>query len=146
MHNIRLFLYLNLYANILALFGLGVLALSFWFFNPYFFTAQTIVALVCFYFAGKIYAQWSMKKRLFLILVKRNRKEIRLDTLSPYAFTLCGRLVIKRTLIELGQKKQYKKIIEESPAYLESHTTSQVTINYDAFERLKKEANNQTSS
>ena len=140
MHKIGVFLYLNLYANIFALTGLGMLALSFFGFNPYLFAVQVIAALVCFYFACNIYIQWPRKKRLFAILVRRNRKAVRLDTLCPYAFTYCGRLVIRRTLIEVGEKKQYRKIIEDSPAYIDSHRPSQLTINHEAFERLREAA------
>lgn len=102
------FLYLNLYAILLAVIGITVVFIPVYKISWFCVIAQVIIVFVCIKGAYGIFSSWDDKKRKYIILCERNKDKIRYDTFSEYMSAPCGRLLAKIVLKDLGHSEEYK--------------------------------------
>ena len=108
-------MYLNAYAFLLLLVGIGIMLLlgyriSWWLLVP-----QAIVALPCFKGASTIFASWKDKKRKYDLLMQRNAEQFRPDTFTEFMHAPCGRLLAKIVLEDMHCPERYRglKVLRE---------------------------------
>ena len=94
-------MYLNAYAFLLLLVGIGIMLLlgyriSWWLLLP-----QAIVAIPCLKGAHGIFASWKDKKRKYDLLIQRNAEQFRPDTFTEFMHAPCGRLLTKIVLEDM---------------------------------------------
>jgi len=104
------YLYLNTYAFILFLGGIGILCLPFWKIHWIITVIQIVIFFICEKGAYGIFSSWEDKKRKYVLLVQRNSKEFRPDTFKEFMQSPCGRLLTKLVLQDLGQSKEYHNL------------------------------------
>ena len=98
------FLYLNIFAFVLAGVAVGVFLL------PLDIFLKALKLLVVFLLAAsavRLFAQLKSKEKKLRILVARNMKEIRFDTFKQLSQTLCGNLMINTALGDLRKTENY---------------------------------------
>ena len=103
------FLYLNIYAFLLLLIGLGIFVLPLyrhWLGLVF----QIVWAIVCVGEAAKILSSWNDKKRKYVVLMERNTPVFRPDTCAEFMKAPCGRLLVRVVLKDLDQTHQYKEL------------------------------------
>ena len=100
------FLYLNIYAFLLILLGLGIFVLPLYrhWLGLIF---QIVWALVCLGEAAKVFYTWNDKKRKYAVLMQRNKPLFRPDTGAEYMKAPCGRLLVQLVLKDLKQTQHY---------------------------------------
>ena len=104
------FLFLNFYAFLLLLVGVGIGVIplyrqSWWLVAP-----QAIFVIICIRGAIGIFSSWNHKKREYSILYRKNEKEIRPESFSEYMQAPCGRLMTRVVLKDLGRSSSYKEL------------------------------------
>jgi hypothetical protein len=98
---------MNIYAFLLL--GLGAAV----FFVPtgiFLIILKSLVVLWCAVGAVIIFSQWKQKKRKMIILLARNRNEVRPDTFKQLSGTLCGQLMIQSTLTALRKSEAFRDV------------------------------------
>lgn len=104
------FMYLNAYAFLLLLVGIGIMLLpgyriSWWLLLP-----QAIVAIPCLKGAHGIFASWKDKKRKYDLLIQRNAEQFRPDTFTEFMHAPCGRLLAKIVLEDMHCPERYREL------------------------------------
>lgn len=102
------FLYLNTYAFLLLVGGIGIVFIPLYKIYNWIFFVQIVVALICLRSALRIFRAWNDKKRKYNILMQRNENTFRPDTFTEYMQAPCGRLLVKIVLKDLNQTDKYK--------------------------------------
>jgi hypothetical protein len=114
------FLYLNIYSFLIVLSGAIVLLLPFYRISVLIIIIQALLAIQLFIIAGKLFSTWNEKKRMLALLVKKNTGVFRPDTFQVFMQAPCSRLVVKATLADLGQKKQYHNLLKYKQPFIKS--------------------------
>ena len=104
------FNYLNIYAYLLLIMGVGISFLPLYEVHWLLLVAQIITVIVLLHASIRIFNSWGSKKRSYTVLMERNRNGIREETFKEYMLAPCGRLLVKIVLTDLGERHQYKKI------------------------------------
>jgi hypothetical protein len=81
---------------------------------------QALIAIKLFTISGKLFSTWNEKKRIAVLLVKKNSGEFRPETFKLFMQTPCPRLVVKVVLADLEQKKQYHALLQYKPPLIKS--------------------------
>ncbi|MBQ0154321.1 MAG: hypothetical protein KBS70_06015 [Bacteroidales bacterium] len=125
------FLYLNIYAFLLLVIGVGIFVLPLYH-HWWGLTIQIIWFIGCLTESGKIFYSWKDKERKYTILMERNTPVFRPDTCAEYMKAPCGRLLVRIVLKDLQQENQYVALKQYQPSLKqllqESCTESKTTI------------------
>ena len=105
---VRRFIYLNSYAYILLIAGVGIAFIPLYSVHWTLAIVQAIFILTAIKTAIKIFQRWEEKKRSYRVLIERNENEIHLNSFKSYMQAPCGRLLVKVVLNDLGKLQQYK--------------------------------------
>lgn len=105
---VRRFIYLNSYAYILLIAGVGIAFIPLYSVHWTLVIVQAIFILTAIKTAIKIFQRWEEKKRSYRVLIERNENEIHLNSFKSYMQAPCGRLLVKVVLNDLGKLQQYK--------------------------------------
>ena len=105
------FVYLNAYAFLLFIIGVGIA------FTPIYksghwwlVAAQVVTVFIILKGSVEIFKSWNDKKRKYHVLIERNAETLRPDTFSEYMKAPCGRLLVKIVLKDLGKQDEYKNL------------------------------------
>jgi hypothetical protein len=109
MKSIR-FLYINSFAFLLMGLGAGIFLVPT---DVFLMILKTIAALWCAAGGVVILFQWKSKARKMVILLARNKKELRPDTFKKLTGTLCGQLMARLTLADLRKTEVYRDLPDE---------------------------------
>ncbi len=104
------FNYLNIYAYLLLIMGVGISFLPLYKVHWLLLVAQIITVIAMLHVSVKIFNSWGSKKRSYAVLMERNRNGVREETFKEYMLAPCGRLLVKIVLTDLGERHQYKKL------------------------------------
>jgi hypothetical protein len=104
------YLFLNMYAILILLLGIGVMLVPLWRFSILLLVLQIIIMLFCLKASFAILSSWSHKKREYDILIKRNQDEFRPDTFKEHMKAPCGILLSKIVLDDLGCPSRYEEL------------------------------------
>lgn len=105
------FLFLNTYAILLLLGGIGFVSISFIInFNWWIFIPCLIAGISCFSGSMKIFRSWKDKKRKYSLLIQRNTPEFTPHSFKEYMKAPCGRLLVILVLKDLGIKGEYRNL------------------------------------
>lgn len=127
------FLYLNTYAFLLLVGGIGILFIPLYKINKWLFIIQIVITFVCWKNSLRIFRSWNDKKRKYKILMQRNCDCFRPDTFCEYMQAPCGRLLVKIVLNDLNLSHEYntlKKLKQPFITTLKNSCKSQKTIVY----------------
>ena len=105
---VRRFIYLNSYAYILLIAGVGIAFIPLYSVHWTLVIVQAIFILTAIKKAIRIFQRWEEKKRSYRVLIERNENEIHLNSFKSYMQAPCGRLLVKVVLNDLGKLQQYK--------------------------------------
>lgn len=125
------FLYLNTYAFLLLVGGIGIVFIPLYKIYNWIFFVQIVVALICLRSALRIFRAWNDKKRKYNILMQRNENTFRPDTFGEYMQAPCGRLLVKIVLKDLNRTNEYntlKKLKRPLAETLKNSCKKQKTI------------------
>lgn len=103
------FMYLNTYAFLLAIGGIGIVAVPLYHYSLWWLLLQIPVAFICLKGAYSIFSSWQDKKRKYNLLIERNTPVVRPDTFTEYMQAPCGKLLAKIVLADLNQPHVYKE-------------------------------------
>lgn len=112
------YLYLNTYAFLLILIGIGTSAFPLWSYSILYTIAQGIISIICIKGGISIFKSWDDKKRKYQILMTRNYDAFREDTFSEYMKAPCGRLLVKIVLKDLGINHQYSGLLKYKTSFI----------------------------
>lgn len=104
------FIYLNTYAFILLSAGIMFIIIPLYKIVLPPWLGQAVVVLICFLGSISLFSQYRRRLRVLALLLHRNREEFRPDTFSLVMQKLCGRLLAKTALKELGQIDKYREL------------------------------------
>lgn len=104
------FFYLNTYAFLLLLAGVGIGMLPIYTYSLWGVLPQAVVCLLCLYESARIFSSWQDKKRKYRVLMQRNAEKIRPDTFAEYMQAPCGRLLVRVVLVDLRCPEQYRQL------------------------------------
>ena len=104
------FMYLNAYAFLLLMVGVGIALIPVWKAGGWWVLLQAIPVLFCWRVAWRIFSTWEDKKRKYNLLMERNKKEFRADTFTEYMQAPCGKLLTKVVLRDMGHPEKYKEL------------------------------------
>jgi hypothetical protein len=113
------FLYLNMYAFLLAAGGLAILLAPLYSITPLFLALQIPAAFFSFFLSVKLFCSWKDKLRLAGLLVKKNQKGFKSETFKEYMQAPCSRLVVKAALKELHWENRYGELLRYKPGLKE---------------------------
>lgn len=105
---VRRFIYLNSYAYILLIAGVGIAFIPLYSVHWTLVIVQAIFILTAIKTAFKIFLRWEEKKRSYRVLIERNENEIHVNSFKSYMQAPCGRLLVKVVLDDLEKRQQYK--------------------------------------
>jgi hypothetical protein len=112
--SIRRNIYLNIYAYLLVLLGIGIAFLPVYSLWKPLVILQVIASAVPINAGMKIFRRWKEKKRIYRILIRRNRNGIRTDSFKEHMQAPCGRQLVKVVLKDLGESDRYREIRKQS--------------------------------
>ena len=104
------YFYLNIYAYLLILLGVGIAFIPLYILWEPSILIQAAIALIPFNAGIKILRRWKEKRRSYRILVRRNRNGLRADSFKEYMQAPCGRQLVKIVLKDLGEREKYKEL------------------------------------
>ena len=104
------FIYLNIYAYLLLIIGVGISFLPLYEIHWLLLVIQIIAVVILLNVSIKIFKSWASKKRSYTVLMERNRNGIREEIFKEYMLAPCGRLLVKIVLSDLGERHQYKRL------------------------------------
>lgn len=107
------YFYLNIYAYLLILLGIGIAFIPLYLLWKPSILIQAAIALIPIKAGIKILKRWKEKRRSYSILVRRNRNGLRADSFKEYMQAPCGRQLVKVVLKDLGEKEKYKELKRE---------------------------------
>lgn len=107
------FIYLNAYAILLLVVGVGIGVMPLYKISFYLLIPQILLVIVFIKGSYGIFVSWEDKKRKYVVLMERNSKSFRPDTFSEYMQAPCGRLLVKIVLEDLDQSDKYKMLMKQ---------------------------------
>jgi hypothetical protein len=114
------FLYINLYAFLLAFTGILTLAVPLFLISKWFIIPQIIIAIFVLSTSIKLFSTWKDKLREIDLLVNRNKNEFRPDTFEIYMQAPCGRLVVRQALKKLNKQDEFKELLKLKKPFFQS--------------------------
>lgn len=102
------FVYLNSYAYLLFIVGIGITFIPVYQIHWLLLIVQSLLVIGLVGSALKIFLRWNQKKRSYTILIERNKNAIRIDTFAEYMQAPCGRLLVRIVLKDLNKQSLYK--------------------------------------
>jgi hypothetical protein len=109
-HQFSKFLFLNSYAFLLLILGIGIGVIPFYKLNWWLVLVQVFFVGIFLISAVRIFSSWEHKKRDYSILIRKNEKDIRPSSFLDYMQAPCGRLLTILVLYDLGQVSRYKEL------------------------------------
>ncbi len=106
----RRFIYINIYAFLILLVGIGIIFLPLSSLASYCIYVQILFSLVCLKSSISIFKTWKAKKRRYKKLIETNKDNFNPNSFEEYMKAPCGRLLVKLVLEDLNEKEQYKKL------------------------------------
>ena len=106
------FLFLNTYAILLFIGGIGLVSIPFVYFNWWICAICVISGLFCCNRSLKIFRSWKEKKRKYSILMRRNTPELMPSSFKDYLQAPCGRLLVILVLRDLGLSDEYPRLLK----------------------------------
>lgn len=106
------FLFLNTYAILLFIGGIGLMSVSFVYFNWWMCAICVVSGLFCCNRSLKIFRSWKEKKRKYSILMRRNTPELMPSSFKEYLQAPCGRLLVILVLRDLGRGSEYHRLLK----------------------------------
>ena len=108
---------MNAYAYLLLLSTLTTAMVSYFSFEKghhyvicFFFGISAFVLLTQTF---RNFVNYYHRKRIFTVLLRRNRNDFHFKSFEDYVDAPCHRMVIRLVLLELNQKDKYKEIIKK---------------------------------
>jgi len=105
------FMYLNAYAFLLLLVGIGIAFFPGYRIGWWLEAILIVVALVCLRGSWRIFFSWKDKKRKYDMLMQRNAETFRPDTFTEFMQAPCGRLLIRLVLKDMGCPERYAELV-----------------------------------
>jgi len=105
------FVYLNIYAFILLAAGLCILGIPLFRITVFLCIPQIIFVIILFQNSFKLFATWDDKKRMYTLLILKNRKEFSAESFKIYMKAPCGRVLVRAVLKDIGLKYKYKQLL-----------------------------------
>ena len=105
--NLLRFIYINIFAILLAILGVIFFILPKEYFLSFF---KLMASAWCIMGGIALMFQWKAKKRKIELLVARNRNHIRPDTFRTVGGTLCGQQMVTLALSDLRKKENYRAL------------------------------------
>ena len=106
----RRFIYVNIYAFLILLMGIGIIFLPLSGLSEYLIYVQVLLVLICLKSSISIFNTWEAKKRRYKKLIDANKESFNPESFEEYMKAPCGRLLVKLVLEDLDEKEQYKKL------------------------------------
>lgn len=106
------FLFLNTYAILLFIGGIGLVSVSFVYFSWWICAICVISGLFCCNRSLRIFRSWKEKKRKYSILMRRNTPRLVPSSFKDYLQAPCGRLLVILVLRDLGQSGEYPRLLK----------------------------------
>jgi hypothetical protein len=91
--------------------------------------------------AIKLFATWNDKKRMYKVLILKNKKQFRADSFKDFMQAPCGRLLTKAVLKDLRLKEKYKELlVYKKPFFVsvKNNLKTQKTVIYINEDFLRK--------
>jgi hypothetical protein len=104
------FLFLNIYAFVLLILGIGAIFISS---ELFILIIKFLIAIVLIGYSISIFLKYKRKKRMIKVLLERNRNGFVKDSFKPYMETLCTQLVVIYVLNKIGYQSAFKMLFEE---------------------------------
>lgn len=104
------FMYLNLYAFLLLIGGIGIAVIPLYRISPWLLIPQSSIVILFLRGAISIFQSWHTKQRKYDILIERNKDQTRPDTLGEYMEAPCGKLLVRLVLKDLGRPDDYRML------------------------------------
>ena len=104
------FMYLNAYAFLLLLVGIGIMLFPGYRIAWWVVFIQLVVAAPFLKGAHGIFASWKDKKRKYDLLMQRNADQFRPDTFAEFMHAPCGRLLVRIVLKDMQCPERYKEL------------------------------------
>ena len=104
------FMYLNAYAFLLLLVGIGILLFPGYHISWWLEGFQLTCALFCWRVSARIFYTWKDKKRKYDLLMQRNADQWRPDTFAEYMQAPCGRLLVAVVLKDMHCPERFKEL------------------------------------
>lgn len=113
------FVYLNAYAFLLLILGVGIAFIPIYKFGQWWLVAaQAVAVFIIIKGSIEIFKSWNDKKRKYHVLFERNAETIRHDTFSEYMKAPCGRLLVKIVLKDLDKQNEYKSLKKYKESFI----------------------------
>ena len=141
MHKIFRFIYLNTYSFLLLICGIIVFAIPLFIVSKILIIPQIFFTLFLLNSAIKLFATWNDKKRMYKVLILKNKKQFRADSFKDFMQVPCGRLLTKAVLKDLRLKEKYKELlVYKKPFFvsLKKNLKTQKTVIYINEDFLRK--------
>ncbi len=106
------FLFLNTFAILLFLGGIGFVSVPFIYFNWWICALCVSGGLFCWNRSLKIFRSWKDKKRKYSILMRRNTPRLIPSSFKDYLQAPCGRLLVVLVLKDLGRLREYPHLLK----------------------------------
>lgn len=105
------FIYLNAYAFLLLLGGIAVSGIPLFRIAVFLCVPQAIVAIFFFKTSYGLFSAWPDKKRMYAVLMGKNRMGLSPESFKTYMRAPCGRLMVKAVLRDLCLDGEYTKLL-----------------------------------
>jgi hypothetical protein len=141
MHKIFRFIYLNTYSFLLLICGIIVFAIPLFIVSKILIIPQIFFTLFLLNSAIKLFATWNDKKRMYKVLILKNKKQFRADSFKDFMQAPCGRLLTKAVLKDLRLKEKYKELLVYKKTFfvsLKKNLKTQKTVIYINEDFLRK--------
>jgi hypothetical protein len=141
MHKIFRFIYLNTYSFLLLICGIIVFAIPLFIVSKILIIPQIFFTLFLLNSAIKLFATWNDKKRMYKVLILKNKKQFRADSFKDFMQAPCGRLLTKAVLKDLRLKEKYKELlVYKKPFFVsvKNNLKTQKTVIYINEDFLRK--------
>jgi hypothetical protein len=141
MHKIFRFIYLNTYSFLLLICGIIVFAIPLFIVSKILIIPQIVFTLFLLNSAIKLFATWNDKKRMYKVLILKNKKQFRADSFKDFMQAPCGRLLTKAVLKDLRLKEKYKELLVYKKTFfvsLKKNLKTQKTVIYINEDFLRK--------
>jgi hypothetical protein len=141
MHKIFRFIYLNTYSFLLLICGIIVFAIPLFIISKILIIPQIFFTLFLLNSAIKLFATWNDKKRMYKVLILKNKKQFRADSFKDFMQAPCGRLLTKAVLKDLRLKEKYKELLVYKKTFfvsLKKNLKTQKTVIYINEDFLRK--------
>lgn len=120
----RRYVYINIYAFLIIIMGIGIIFLPLSAFNYYLISLQILLFLICLKAAASILNKWKSKKRRYKKLIDENLVCFNPDSFKEYMKAPCGRLLVKVVLKDLDEEEQYNRLKDTKISWIKTLKSS----------------------